>query len=514
MTKGVNMLQALIILDGYGYTEEVRGNAIKTAKTPNLEKLWDENPRTFLKASGLEVGLPKGQMGNSEVGHLNLGAGRVIYQELTRITKSIDEGDFYDNKVLNDAIKHAKTMNKSIHLMGLVSDGGVHSHVEHLYALLKMIKKSDFNNGVYVHCFLDGRDTPPTSGIKYIEELENKMNEIGCGTIASIAGRYYAMDRDKRWERIKLAYDVIVSAKGETSTSAIEAIKRSYDDNTNDEFVLPTIIVDDSGPKGTISKDDTVIFFNFRPDRARQLTNALTEESFDYFNRVKGCFPLDFVSFTQYDASLNNVNIAFEQQVIKNTLGEYISNKGLKQLRIAETEKYAHVTYFFNGGIEEKYPGEDRIMIPSPKVATYDLQPQMSAPEVAKTVIKAIKEEVYSLIVLNFANCDMVGHTGVFDAAVEAVETVDSCLGEVIKAIDGVGGSALITADHGNAEQMINIVTGKPHTAHTSNKVKCILTGRKNIKLKEGKLADVAPTLLELLGLEKPSEMTGESIIE
>ncbi|MFZ7130832.1 MAG: 2,3-bisphosphoglycerate-independent phosphoglycerate mutase [Eubacteriales bacterium] len=508
------MLSALIILDGYGYTDEVRGNAIKAAKTPNLDELWEENPHSFLRASGLDVGLPQGQMGNSEVGHLNLGAGRVVYQELTRITKSIKDEDFFNNDVLNGAVKNAKMKNSAIHLMGLVSDGGVHSHIEHLYALLEMIKKSGFEDKVYVHCFLDGRDTPPTSGIKYIEALESKMKEINYGVIASVSGRYYAMDRDKRWERIKLAYDAMVTAVGETALSAAEAVNHSYHDNTYDEFVLPTLIVDDKGPKGIIKPKDSVIFFNFRPDRARQITKVLTDESFNDFPREKGYFPLHFVTMTQYDETLKKVHVAFQPQIIHNTLGEYISSKGLKQLRIAETEKYAHVTYFFNGGVEKEYAGEDRILIPSPKVATYDLQPEMSAPEVADAVVKAIKENDYSLIVLNFANCDMVGHTGIFKAAVQAVETVDNCLGKVIEAIDKKGGCALITADHGNAEQMLDITTGKPHTAHTSNKVKCILTGKNNVKLREGRLADLAPTLLDILNIEKPLEMTGESLIE
>lgn len=508
------MLSALIILDGYGYTDEIRGNAIKAANTPNLDKLWENNPRSFLKSSGLDVGLPRGQMGNSEVGHLNLGAGRIVYQELTRITKSIEDGDFFQNEALNTAIENAKNNHSSIHLLGLVSNGGVHSHIDHLFSLLDMIKESGFEDKVYIHCFMDGRDTPPNSGIDFIEQLEDKINEINYGTIATISGRYYGMDRDKRWDRIKLAYDAMVMGVGEYSDDPISAMKNSYENKINDEFVLPTVIMDKNGPKSKINSNDSVIFFNFRPDRARQITKALTEPNFVEFSREKGFLPLYFVTMTQYDKSLHNVHVAFKPQQIQNTLGEVISRNGLKQLRIAETEKYAHVTYFFNGGIEKEYEGEDRILIPSPKVATYDLQPEMSASLVTEAVIKAIEEKDYSLIVLNFANCDMVGHTGIFEAAVKAVETVDVCLGKVLEVIDKKDGCALITADHGNAEQMIDLVTGTPYTAHTSNVVKCILTGKDGVKLRDGKLADVAPTLLDLLNIEKPLDMTGESIID
>ncbi|MFZ7121267.1 MAG: 2,3-bisphosphoglycerate-independent phosphoglycerate mutase [Eubacteriaceae bacterium] len=508
------MLSALIILDGYGYTNEIRGNAIKAANTTNMDKLWDENPHAFLSASGFDVGLPNGQMGNSEVGHLNLGAGRIIYQELTRITKAIEDEEFYKNIQLNEAVENAIKNNSSLHLMGLLSDGGVHSHIEHLYALLEMAKRKGLKENVYIHCFLDGRDTAPTSGIKFIEQLEEKINELQIGTIASVSGRYYAMDRDNRWERVKLAYDAMSTAIGETASTAIEAVKRSYSDNTNDEFVLPTIIVDEKGPKGIIKESDSVIFFNFRPDRARQISRAFTEKDFADFEREDGYIPIHFVSMTQYDKTLKNVKIAYKPQVITNTLGEYLSYKGLKQLRIAETEKYAHVTYFFNGGVEKEYEGEERILVPSPKVATYDLKPEMSAYEVTDKVIQAINNKDYSLIVLNFANCDMVGHTGIFEATVKAVEVVDECLGKVIEAIDARGGKAIITADHGNAEQILDTVTNKPHTAHTSNKVKCVLTGEKDVKLVDGKLADIAPTLLDILKIEKPVEMTGESLID
>jgi len=508
------MLSALIILDGYGYTDEIRGNAITAAKTPNLDKLWKENPHCYLRSSGLDVGLPDGQMGNSEVGHLNLGAGRIIYQELTRITKSISDGDFFENLELNGAIKNVKNNHSSIHLMGLLSDGGVHSHSNHLYALLEMIKMKGVTDNVFIHCFLDGRDTAPTSGIKYIEALEDKIKEIGVGAIASVSGRYYAMDRDNRWERVKLAYDAMVNNRGKYANTALEAVQNSYNEQINDEFILPTMINGVNGPKGLIQGKDSVIFFNFRPDRARQMSRALTSEDFDGFEREKGYFPLHYVSLTQYDTTLDKIHVAFKPQVISNTLGEIISNQGLKQLRIAETEKYAHVTYFFNGGAEKEYNGEDRILVPSPKVATYDLQPEMSAQQVTERAVKAISENDYSLMVLNFANCDMVGHTGIFEAAVKAVETVDDCLSKVVEAIEKKGGCALITADHGNAEQMIDIVTDKPFTAHTANQVKCILTGKTNIKISDGRLADIAPTLLEILNIKQPTEMTGESLIK
>lgn len=487
---------------------------MKAAKTPVLDALWEENPHSLLSASGLAVGLPEGQMGNSEVGHLNIGAGRVVYQELTRITKSIEDGDFYENPELNEAIESAKVNDTAIHLMGLVSDGGVHSHLDHLVALVDMTKKKGLNKKVYIHCFLDGRDTPPTSGLHYIEVLEEKIGQLGVGQIATVSGRYYAMDRDNRWERVKLAYDAMVNSVGKKAKSAVEAVKESYSEQVHDEFVLPTVIYNGQHPVGAIGEKDSVIFFNFRPDRARQITRALTDEEFEGFERENAYKKLHFATMTQYDTTLDNVHVAFKPQTIDNTLGETISNKALKQLRIAETEKYAHVTYFFNGGVEREYEGEDRALISSPKVATYDLKPEMSAYEVTQKAIKAIEEKDYSLVVLNFANCDMVGHTGVFDAAVKAVEAVDECLGKVLEAIKAKGGCALITADHGNAEQMVDPENGESFTAHTTNPVKCILTGAKGVtSIKDGKLADIAPTILQLLNIDKPAEMTGESLI-
>lgn len=510
----MDILSAIIILDGYGCSKETAGNAIKAAKTPVLDALWQENPHSLLNASGLAVGLPEGQMGNSEVGHLNIGAGRVVYQELTRITKSIEDGDFYENPELIEAIESARVNGTAIHLMGLLSDGGVHSHQDHLIALIDMIKKKGFKEKVYIHCFLDGRDTPPTSGLHYVELLEQKIGEIGLGQIATVSGRYYAMDRDNRWERVKLAYDAMVNSVGKKAESAVQAVKDSYKEQVNDEFVLPTVICNGENPIGAIGEKDSVVFFNFRPDRARQITRALTDEEFDGFERENGYKKLYFATMTQYDTTLDNVHVAFKPQSINHTLGQTISKNGLKQLRIAETEKYAHVTYFFNGGAEREYAGEDRALISSPKVATYDLKPDMSAYEVAEKVVKAIEEKDYSLIVLNFANCDMVGHTGVFGAAVKAVEAVDECLGKVIEAIKAKGGCALITADHGNAEQMVDPESGEAFTAHTTNPVTCILTGAKDVtSIKDGKLADIAPTILQLLNIDKPAEMTGESLI-
>ncbi|SJZ43256.1 2,3-bisphosphoglycerate-independent phosphoglycerate mutase [Garciella nitratireducens] len=509
MPKGIT---ALIILDGLGYSTKQKGNAVKEAKTENLKKLWEKYPHTFLQASGLAVGLPEGQMGNSEVGHLNLGAGRIVYQELTRITKSIQDGSFFENPAFLKAIENVKKNNSALHLLGLVSDGGVHSHNTHLYALLELAKKEGIHN-VYIHCFLDGRDTPPKSAEGYLSQLEKEIKKIGVGKIATIAGRYYAMDRDKRWERTQLAYEAMVLAKGEYASSSEQAIQQAYHDNTTDEFVLPTIIQNQQGPIATIKEKDSVIFFNFRPDRARQITRALVDKDFEGFQREKGYFPLTFVTMTQYDKTIENVDIAYLPQKIDNTLGEYISQEGMQQLRIAETEKYAHVTYFFNGGVEKQLKGEDRVLVPSPKVATYDLQPEMSAYQVTDKVLKAVDSEKYDFMVLNYANADMVGHTGVFEAAVKAIETVDDCVGKVVEAILRNGGKIIVTADHGNAEQMLDYHTKKPHTAHTSNLVPCIVAGAGDLNLKEGKLADIAPTLLDLMNLEKPEEMTGESII-
>ena len=452
-----------------------------------------------------------GQMGNSEVGHTNIGAGRIVYQELTRITKSIEEGDFFSNPELVGAIENCKKNHSKLHIMGLLSDGGVHSHIRHLYALLELAKRKDFED-VYVHCFLDGRDTPPASAEGYIVDLEKKMEEKGVGRIASITGRFYAMDRDKRWQRIERAYNALVHGEGEKETSATIAIEKSYQKEVFDEFVEPTVICNNSNEAiATISKNDSVIFFNFRPDRAREITRTLVDKDFKEFQREY--FPLYYVCFTNYDETIKNVHIAFKKEEIKNTFGEIISKKGMTQLRIAETEKYAHVTFFFNGGEEKQYPGEDRILIPSPKVETYDMKPEMSAIEVTDKVVEAINSKKYDTIILNYANPDMVGHTGSLEAAIKALETIDKCVGRVVEAVEKNEGVLLITADHGNSEQMIDYATGEPHTAHTTNPVPLILIG-KDAKLKEGRLADLTPTMLDIMGIKKPEEMTGESIIE
>jgi 2,3-bisphosphoglycerate-independent phosphoglycerate mutase len=501
----------LIILDGFGIGRAYEGNAVKLSKTPNIDKLFEQYPNTTLEASGLAVGLPDGQMGNSEVGHLNIGSGRIIYQDLTKITKSIEDGDFFDKKEFLAAIENAKKNNSRIHLMGLVSSGGVHSHNSHLYALLELMKKHDFNN-VYIHGILDGRDVPPTSGKEDVKELIEKIDEIGVGRIATISGRYYAMDRDKRWDRIKLAYDAFTLGKGKESNNPLIAIENSYDEGITDEFIIPTVIKEKGEPVGTIDSGDSVIFFNFRPDRARQITRAFVDKEFDGFEREK-IVDTFYVTMTEYDKTIENVHAVYTDEAPKNTLGEYISNKGLAQLRIAETEKYAHVTFFFNGGIEEPYENEDRALIPSPKVATYDLQPEMSAIEVKNEVLNRLNMDKYDLIILNFANPDMVGHTGIVPATVKAIETVDTCLGEIIELLAKKGGKALITADHGNAEMLINETDGSPITSHTSNKVPLILVGVEDVKLQEGILADLAPTILELIGLEKPEEMTGKSLV-
>ena len=505
-SKKVTML---MILDGFGINPNENGNAVFHANTPTIDKLMKQNPNTQIHTSGLDVGLPDGQMGNSEVGHTNIGAGRIVYQELTRITKSIEDGDFFSIPELVKAIDNCKEHNSKLHIMGLLSDGGVHSHNRHLYALLELAKRKDFND-VYVHCFLDGRDTPPASAETYIADLEKKMAEKGVGKIASITGRFYAMDRDKRWERVEKAYRALVDGIGEKASSAISAIENSYQKEIFDEFVVPTVICNNNEPIATISQNDSVIFFNFRPDRAREITRTLVDKAFSEFE--KSLLNLYYVCFTNYDETLPNVNIAFKKDEIKNTFGEYISNLGLTQLRIAETEKYAHVTFFFNGGEEKQYPGEDRILVPSPKVETYDLKPEMSAIEVTDKVVEAIKQEKYDAIILNYANPDMVGHTGSFEAAVKAIETIDGCVARVLEAIEEKNGTLLITADHGNSEQMIDYTTGEPHTAHTTNPVPLILVGQ-NYKLKEGRLADLAPTLLDLMGLQKPQEMTGNSLL-
>lgn len=501
----------LMILDGFGINENENGNAVKLANTPNIDKLMKTCPTTEIYTSGLNVGLPDGQMGNSEVGHTNIGAGRIVYQELTRITKSIEDGDFFSIPEFIEAIENCKKNNSKLHIMGLLSDGGVHSHMRHLFGLLELAKRKDFED-VYVHCFLDGRDTPPASAEGYIMKLEEKMKEKGVGKIATISGRFYSMDRDKRWNRIQKSYDAMVNGIGEKATSAISAIESSYQKEIFDEFVEPTVIVNGDNQVATISKNDSVIFFNFRPDRAREITRVLVDKDFSEFETKKD-LNLFFVCMTQYDETMPNVKIAFKPTTLVNTFGEYISNKGLTQLRIAETEKYAHVTFFFNGGNEKQYKGEDRILVSSPKVETYDMQPEMSAPEVTTKVLEAINSKKYDVIILNYANPDMVGHTGNLDAAIKAIEEIDKDVGKVVEAIRANEGVLLITADHGNSEQMVDYTTGEPQTSHTTNPVPLILVGMETAKLKTGKLADLAPTMLDIMGLEKPEEMTGESII-
>ena len=501
----------LMILDGFGINENENGNAIKLAKTPNIDTLMKKYQTTEIYTSGLKVGLPEGQMGNSEVGHTNIGAGRIVYQELTKITKSIEDGDFFTIPEFTEAIENCKKYNSKLHIMGLVSDGGVHSHIRHLYGLLEMAKRRDFEN-VYVHCFLDGRDTPPASAEGYLLQLEEKMREKKIGKIASICGRYYAMDRDKRWDRVKKCYDALVKGEGNKAPSATIAIENSYQKEVFDEFVEPTVICNGEIPVATIQEHDSVIFFNFRPDRAREITRAIVDKNFNEFETEKK--DVYFICFTSYDETMPNVKIAFKKEPLVNTFGEVISKNGLTQLRIAETEKYAHVTFFFNGGEEKQYPGEDRILIPSPKVSTYDLKPEMSAIEVTDNVVNAINSDKYDVIILNYANPDMVGHTGSLPAAIKAVETIDKCIRKVVDAILKHHGTLLITADHGNCEQMIDYKTGDPHTAHTTNPVPLILvTENDKLKIKSGKLADLAPTMLEILGIDKPKEMTGESIL-
>ena len=505
-------LTMLMILDGFGKNTNKEGNAIELANTPNIDELMRKNPTTTIYTSGLAVGLPEGQMGNSEVGHTNIGAGRIVYQELTKITKSIEDGDFFSNQELVAAIENCKKNNSKLHILGLLSDGGVHSHMRHLFAVLELAKRKGFED-VYVHCFLDGRDTPPASAEGYILKLEEKMKEKGVGKIASISGRFYAMDRDKRWQRVQKAYDAMVKGEGVKATSAEMAIEASYQKEVFDEFVEPTVIYNGENPVATIENNDSVIFFNFRPDRAREITRTIVDKDFNEFETKK--MDLYFVCFTQYDETMPNVHVAFKPTELKNTFGEYISKHGLKQLRIAETEKYAHVTFFFNGGNEKQYEGEDRILVPSPKVETYDMKPEMSAYEVTEKVVEAINSKKYNCIILNYANPDMVGHTGNLSAAIKAIEAVDECVGKVVNAINAQKANLLITADHGNAEQMIDYKTGEPHTAHTTNLVPLVLISEKeNVKLKEGRLADLAPTILDLMGIEKPEEMTGESLIE
>ena len=501
----------LMILDGYGLSDKAEGNAIFAANKPNLDKLFKKYPGTSLKASGMSVGLPEGQMGNSEVGHLNIGAGRVIYQSFTRINKSIANGDFFENKAFNKAVDDAVKNNSDLHLLGLLSPGGVHSHSAHIKGLLKLCKLKGLTR-VYLHAFLDGRDVPPSSAKEYISDMEEYMKEIGVGSIATISGRYYAMDRDKRWERVQLAYNAMVLGLGEKAKSALEALENSYKENITDEFVLPAVISKDDEPIAIIKNNDSVIFFNFRPDRARELTRAINDRTFNGFEREK--LDLTFVTMTEYDITLKNVYVAFGQEKYSNTLGEYLSKMGKTQLRIAETEKYAHVTFFFNGGVEVANKNEDRVLIPSPKVATYDLQPEMSAYILCDEVLKKIDLGLYDFIVLNFANPDMVGHTGIFEAAKKAVEVVDECLGKIVDKMLDKEGTVFITADHGNAEIMIDYATGKPKTSHTTDPVPFIYVSKDAKPLREGGiLADIAPTVLNAMGLEVPEEMTGKSLI-
>jgi len=504
----------LIILDGWGQSEKRNGNAIMLAKTPNMDYYKKVFPNTGLDASGKAVGLPEGQMGNSEVGHLNIGAGRVVYQELTRISKEIDNGDFFKNTALNSAMDNANSDSRSLHLMGLVSDGGVHSHMTHLKALIDLAIQRNVSN-IYIHAFLDGRDVPPRSAIPYLEDLDKYLKNKSAGEIATVSGRYYSMDRDNRWARTRKAYNGLVHRRGKKFDSAVMVVQESYKDNINDEFVVPAIVKIKDEKKGRIKTGDTIIFFNFRPDRTRQLTRALIEPGFSRFDRGEKPPEVYFVSMTQYDKKYN-CKVAFLPQMINNTLGEIISANGLRQLRIAETEKYAHVTFFFNGGVEKPYSGEDRVLISSPDVATYNLKPEMSAFEVTDKVINLIKNEKYDLIILNYANPDMVAHTGFIDSAIKAVETVDSCVGRVVQEINKTGGIAIITADHGNAEEMICPISKGTVTAHSTSPVPFIVCGKGfniNKNAKPYKLSDIAPTVLKLLGLAKPPEMTGISII-
>ena len=496
----------LIIMDGFGLSGEQRGNAIRAAKTPRLDQFFSEYPCTSLSASGLDVGLPEGQMGNSEVGHTNIGGGRVVFQDLPRINRSIEDGSFFQNPAYLHAMDTCLEKGTSLHLMGLLSNGGVHSHIEHLFALLKLAKDKGLRK-VYIHAFLDGRDVSPTSGAGFVTQTVEKCNELGVGKIATVMGRYYAMDRDKRWDRVELAYDAMVYGESASSNpNPVAAVKDSYSKDVTDEFVEP--VVCDS--EGTIGDNDSVIFFNFRPDRAREITRALVDPDFDGFTHQH--FPLTFVCNTEYDSTMPNVEVAYPRILVKNGLGEYLSHMGMTQLRIAETEKYAHVTFFFNGGVETVFPGEDRVLVPSPKVATYDLQPEMSAREVCRKCVERIESGTYDVIILNFANCDMVGHTGIFDAAVKAVETVDECVGKVVDATLKMGGIAMITADHGNAEQMLQ-TDDSPMTAHTTNLVPFILCGAGSELRKDGRLADIAPTILDVMGLQCPPEMTGKTLI-
>ena len=495
----------LIIMDGFGLRSESEGNAVTHASTPVLDGLLATCAHTTLSASGLDVGLPDGQMGNSEVGHTNIGGGRVVYQDLPRITRAVEDGSFFENEAYVAAMDACKAGGNTLHLYGLLSDGGVHSHNTHLWALLEMAKRRGLEK-VYIHAFLDGRDVSPTSGKDFVAEAVEKCAEIGVGKVATVMGRYYAMDRDKRWDRVEQAYDAMVYGQGRQNRDPVDAVAKSYAKGVTDEFVEP--VVCDS--EGMISDNDSIIFFNFRPDRAREITRAFVDPDFDGFQRE--FFPLTYVCTTEYDASMPNVRVAFPRNLVANGLGEYLSKMGMTQLRIAETEKYAHVTFFFNGGSEAVFPGEDRVLVPSPKVATYDLQPEMSAVEVTDKCVERINSGEYDVIILNFANCDMVGHTGVYEAAVKAVETVDACVGRVVEATRAMGGIAMVTADHGNAEEMRK-PDGSPMTAHTTNLVPFILVGA-DAKLRPGRLADIAPTILDIMGLACSPEMDGKSLIE
>ena len=499
----------LLIMDGYGVSGQQAGNAIAAANKPNLDRIFATYPHTTIGASGLQVGLPEGQMGNSEVGHLNIGAGRIVYQELTKITKSVKDGDFFENPVLNEAMDHALSKSSSLHLLGLLSDGGVHSHIEHLLALIGMAARKGLEK-VFVHGFLDGRDVPPRCAVQYVIQCEETMKQIGVGSIATISGRYYSMDRDNRWERVTLAYQAMTSGIGEYADSAVAAVENAYGRGENDEFVRPTIVNSD----GMIQNGDAIIMFNFRPDRAREITRTFVDPEFSGFQREKMPQDLYYACMTQYDKTMPNVHVAYLPQNLKNTFGQYIAELGLKQLRIAETEKYAHVTFFFNGGVEAPNPGEDRILVDSPKVATYDLQPEMSAYGVTDRVLEQIAGDRYDVIILNFANPDMVGHTGIMEAAVAAIEAIDSCVGKITDAVLAKGGQILLTADHGNAEAMLD-ETGAVQTAHSTNPVPLVFISNEPKELAEGGiLADLAPTLLTMMDLPIPSEMTGKSLLK
>ena len=496
----------LIIMDGFGTGAQSAGNAIANAPTPNLDRIFAECPGCRLSASGLDVGLPEGQMGNSEVGHTNIGAGRVVFQDLPHISRDIQSGEFFKNTAYTEAMENCREWGSALHLMGLLSDGGVHSHITHLFALLQMAREQGIEK-VYVHCFLDGRDVPQTSGKHFVEQLQAKLQQLGVGQIATVMGRYYAMDRDKRWDRLQRAYDAMVCGQAPYEPDPAAAVQKSYDAGVTDEFMEPVVCA-----KGAQFQDnDSVIFFNFRPDRAREITRTMVDEDFTDVQRTTGFVPVHFVCTTEYDATMPNVTVAYPRQKLENIFGEYISKLGLTQLRIAETEKYAHVTFFFNGGVEQVFPGEDRVLIASPKVATYDLKPEMSAYEVMEEAVRRILSGAYDVIILNFANCDMVGHTGIYEAACKAVTTVDECVAKVVEATSKMGGISLITADHGNAERMVD-TDGEPFTAHTTNPVPFYIVGA-NVRLRDGRLADIAPTMLDLMGLEKPAEMDGETLI-